>query len=344
MRKPLLILAPAVLAIAALTAYLVASGSAKPSSTGSLTLYAGQHPETVSSIVSAFEKQTGIKVSVRYDDEGSLVSQIIQEGSHSRADVFMTENSPPLQALAERGLLTKVQPSTIAKTAARYSSPAKLWAAVSARVSTLVYNSDALKPSQLPQSVLDLASPKWKGKLALAPTEADFQPIVNAVSLRYGKARTIKWLQGIKANSSGHIYPDNEALIAQLNSGQGALSVVNNYYWYRLRDEVGASKMRTAQRFFNAGDPGYVVDISGAGILGSSSHQAEAQKFLAFLVGKQAQQIIAHDESFEYPLGSGVVSARGLPPFSSLRPDPVSVTQLGDGSTAVSLLRAAELL
>ena len=70
--------------------------------------------------------------------------------------------------------------------------------------------------------------------------------------------------------------------------------------------------MHSAIHYFAPRDPGYVINVSGAGILASSSHQAEAQKFLAFLVSPAAQQIIAHDESFEYPLGSGVTSARGL--------------------------------
>ena len=195
----------------------------KASAKASLTLYSGQHPQTVCALVSAFEKQTGIYVSVRSDDEGVLASQIIQEGSHSPADVFFTENSPPLEALGKRGLLAQVDASTLAKTSAKYSSPRKDWDGVSARVSTMVYNTDKLKPSQLPSSVLDLAQPKWKGKLALAPTETDFQPIVTAVAARYGKARAqSSGSKGISANASGHIYPDNEALVAQVNSGQVA--------------------------------------------------------------------------------------------------------------------------
>jgi iron(III) transport system substrate-binding protein len=332
------------LATALAAAAVVAATSSGAGRSSSLTVYSGQHAETVDAIVKAFEQKTGIKVSVRYDDEGLLASQLIQEGSHSPADVFLTENSPPLEALARRGLLAHVNASTIARTSATYSSPRRLWAAISARVSTMVYNTGELKPSQLPRSVLDLAKPAWKGKLALAPSETDFQPIVTAVAERYGKAAAIRWLDGIRSNASGHIYPDNEALVAQVNSGQAALGVINHYYWYRLRDELGASRMHSAEHFFAAGDPGYVVDISGAGILASSSHRAEAQTFLAFLVGKQAQTIIAHDESFEYPLGSGVVSARGLVPFPKLRPDPITVTQLGDGAAAIALLRDANLL
>jgi len=256
----------------------------------------------------------------------------------------MTENSPALEALGTRGLLAKVAPATLAKTPAKYSSPRKDWEGVSARVSTIVYNTDKLKPSQLPRSVMDLAQPKWKGKLALAPTETDFQPIVTAVAVRYGKARAEKWLEGIRANASGHIYPDNESLVSQVNSGQVQIGVINNYYWYRLRDEVGSSKVHSAAALLAPGDAGYVIDVAGAGALKSSKHAAEAQKFLAFLVGPVAQKILASDESYEYPLGSGVKTTKDLIPFATLRPDPITVRQLGTGELALSLLRSASLL
>src|SRR5262249_60920148 len=113
----------AVLALGAVAAVLVttASGS-KSASKATLTLYSGQHPQTVNAIVDAFEKATGISVAVRQDDEGVLAAQMIQEGSHSPADVFMTENSPALEALGTRGMLAKVAPSTLAKTSANYTS------------------------------------------------------------------------------------------------------------------------------------------------------------------------------------------------------------------------------
>ncbi len=208
----------------------------------------------------------------------------------------------------------------------------------------MVYNTSKLKASQLPRSIMDLADPKWKGKLALAPTETDFQPIVTAVAARYGKAAAEKWLQALRTNAKGHIYPDNESLVAQVNNGQALVGVINHYYWYRLKDELGAKKIHSAEHFFADGDAGYVIDVAGAGALSSSKHQAEAQKFLAFLVSKQGQEILAHDQSYEYPLGSGVVTAKPLVPFASLRPDPITVKQLGDGAASLALLRQASLL
>lgn len=309
-----------------------------------LTIYSGQHPQTVHALVVAFEKQTGIRVSVRSDDEDVLAAQIIEEGSRSPADVFLTENSPPLEELQQRGLLAPVDAAALANTPAKDDSPRGEWIGVSARVSVLVYNTRALTAAELPGSVLALASPRWRGKLALAPGETDFQPIVTAVAARYGAARAVRWLEGLRANAGGRIYPDNETLVAEVNSGQAELGVINHYYWFRLRDEIGASQIHSAEHFFEPRDPGYVIDISGAGVLASSPHRAEAERFLAFLVSRSGEEILAHSESYEYPLGSGVLTAKPLVPFASLRPDPISVAQLGNGQAAIRLLREASLL
>ena len=52
---------------------------------------------------------------------------------------------------------------------------------------------------QLPASVLDLAQPKWKGKVAIAPTDSDFVPLVGAVIAVYGTRGARAWLAGLKA-------------------------------------------------------------------------------------------------------------------------------------------------
>jgi iron(III) transport system substrate-binding protein len=339
-RRGLLRLLPLVLLLAA-GVFALTQGSGGGAA---LTLYSGQHPETVDSLVSAFERQTGIKVAVRSDDEDVLAAEILQEGRHTPADLFLTENSPPLAELEQRGLLAPVDAATLAHTAARYDSPGHEWVGVSARVSVLVYNTHDLTPAQLPHSVLALADPAWKGKLALAPSETDFQPVVTAVAQRYGDARAVAWLKALRRNATDHLYPDNETLVAEVNSGQAELGVINHYYWYRLRDELGAGRIHSAEQLFAPGDPGYVIDVSGAGILAASHHKADAQRFLAFIVSRAGEEILAHSESYEYPLGSGVTTAKPLLPFASLHPDPISIAELGNGQHAIELMREAGLL
>jgi iron(III) transport system substrate-binding protein len=337
-------------AFAIASVVLAACGSGAGSASGSsskttITLYNGQHVQTTDSLVTAFEKANpSINVAVRSDDEDTFDAEIVQEGSRSPADVFYTENSPALEYLQQRGLLAKVDTSTLAKTPAKYSSSKGDWVGVSARVSVLIYNPSLIKKSQLPQHILQLANPKYKGKLAFAAGETDFQPIVTSVIQAYGKARALTWLNGIKANAGGHVYPDNETITYDVNRGLVAFGLINQYYWYRLRSQVGAPSMHSDIAYFAPHDPGYVIDVSGAGVLKSSKHQAAAQKFVAFIVSKQGQEIIAHSDSFEYPIASGVTTAQPEKPFQDLEPYPISTAELGTGSAAISLLREAQLL
>jgi iron(III) transport system substrate-binding protein len=337
-------LAVAGLVTAAMTGCSALSGSASTSSS-SITLYSGQHPQTTQKLVAAFEKQTGITVSVRSDDEAVLAQQIVTEGSHSPADVFYTENSPPLEFLQGKGLLSAVHSSTLAATPSKYNSPQGDWVGVSARVSVLIYNPSLISKSQLPTSVMQLADPKYHGKLALAAGETDFQPIVTSVLRAHGAAATQKWLKALKANAAGHLYPDNETVTSDVNKGSATFGIINQYYWYRLRAEIGAGAIHSSIAHFAPHDPGYVVDVSGAAVLKSSHHQAAAQRFLAFLVSKPAQEIIGgHSLSYEYPIASGVTTAAPETPFSQLQPNSITIADLGTGSAAVALLRQAGLL
>jgi iron(III) transport system substrate-binding protein len=110
--------------------------------------------------------------------------------------------------------------------------------------------------------------------------------------------------------------------------------------------------MHSKLAYFAARDPGYVIDVSGAAVLKSSKHQADAQKFVAFLVSRQAQEILGtpgtqpgtSSLSFEYPIASGVTTHAGETPFDDLQPYPITIAQLGDGSTAIALLRQAGLI
>jgi iron(III) transport system substrate-binding protein len=334
----LIILAPLVLAI------LIAGCGGSAGSTGSITLYNGQHVQTTDSIVAAFEKQTGIRVNVRSNDEDTLTDEIATEGSNSPADVVYTENSPALEYLQSRGLLAPVDPSTLAHTPSRYDSPRGDWLGVSARVSLLIYNPSLIAASRLPTKVAELADPRYRGKLAFAAGETDFQPIVTSYARTYGEAAALKWLEAIKENAGSHVYPDNETISSEVNRGAAAFGVVNQYYWYRMRAEIGASSVHSKIAYLAPRDPGYVIDVSGAGILASSKHKAAAQKFLAFLASRQGQEIIAHSISFEYPIASGVTTTAPETPFAALQPNPITIPQLGDGSGAIALLRKAGLL
>ena len=311
------------------------------SDTGPLTVYSGQHPQTVEALVKGFEAQTGAKVRIRSAGEGDLANQLLQEGSAARADVFFAANPPALTVLSAKKLLARVDPSTLAAVPADVSSAAADWVGVSARSAALIYNTQLVNEVDLPASVIDLANPLWKGKLAFAPSETDFQPIVTAVAKLKGAAAAMDWLKGLKSNAT--IYNDNEAVTAAVNRGERAVGLVDHYYWFRARDEAGGS-VPSALHYFSNGDPGALIQISGVAVLASSKHPGLAQAFLAYLVSTPAQTLIASSNSYEYPLVPGVGANPALHKFSNLTPSPLTAAELGDGHAALEMLQQAGLL
>jgi iron(III) transport system substrate-binding protein len=328
-------------ALAFLGATALAGCGSSGGKNGSLTLYSGQHEQTTALLVKAFERETQIKVNVRFGDEASLGNQLLQEGSSSPADVFFAENTPVLEDLREHRRLAPVDAATLAAVPRRYDAATGRWVGVSARVSALVYNTSRVNPSELPPSILELAQPRFKGKLGYAPSETDFQPLVAAITRVYGTSAAESWLKGLQANA--RLYPDDETVVTQVGNGESVIAPINHYYWYRARAELG-SGIHSALHYFAPGDVGELVDISGAAVLASSSHKQAAQRFLAFLVSARGQETIAHSNSFEYPLRPGVAPAPGLPPLARVHPAALTPAELGDGRAALELEQRLGLL
>ena len=328
----------------ATTSCVNGTGATSATSSNTLVLYNAQHEQTTSAIVAAFTKRTGITVRVKNDDEDDITAQIEAEGSRSAADVVYTENSNWLQQLDDKGLLAKVDTPTLANVPAVDSAANGNWVGVSARISVLVYNTDGVSPSEVPTSVLDLADPRWKGKIELAPSETDFWPIIDSVARQKGTAAALAWLKGLRTNvGANDNIPDNETLTSDVSKGVTDLALIDSYYFYRLEAEVGAGSVHAKIAYFAPRDPGYVQDVSGAGIVKSSKHQAAAQRFLAFLTSEAGQNVLAHSDSFEYPLHPGVDANAELTPLDQLQPVSFTPAQLGTGLEAHQLLIEAGL-
>ena len=203
-----------------------------------------------------------------------------------------------------------------------------------------MYNPALVSLSQLPSTILELAQPAWKGKVAISPTDSDFAPQVGAVIATDGTQGALQWLRGLKTNAA--LYQDEEATVAAVNRGQVAVGLINQYYWYRLQLEVGAQNVHSQLYFFPNQDVGGVENISGVAVLASSHQKANATRFVLPGVGEGAA-------------ASGlrrrlrVPGPRpGSPPTTSCRrsrvdPAVLSVTSLGNDQAAASLIQQAGL-
>jgi iron(III) transport system substrate-binding protein len=332
---------PARLAIPAVVASLCFAPAL--ASAASITLYAAQHDQTVDLLTKAFTAKSGIDVKVHSGEAPELASQLVKEGASSPADVFFTENSPELELLSAKGLLAKVAPATLAAVPTQDSGAAGDWVGVLARENVLAFNTAMVQESALPASLLDLAKPEWKGKVAIAPTDADFLPLIGAIEAVKGRPAALDWLKGLRENAT--IFDDDEGVVAAVDRGSVATGIINHYYWARLHAEKGGDNMKSAIHHFTGGDIGGLMNISGAAVMKGSRNQANAQKFLAYLVSKPAQEMLSNlDITFEYPLVAGVTPNALLKPLAELTPPTITLKQIGDDQDAAKLLQEAGLI
>jgi iron(III) transport system substrate-binding protein len=307
----------------------------------SLTVYNAQHEQLLREIVPGFTKATGIKVRLRNGDDFELGNQLVQEGSASPADVFLTENSPAMTLVDSKGLFTKLDAATLAQVPKQFSPPDGDWTGFAARSTVLVYDKRALTVADLPASIMDLAKPAWRGRISFSPSGADFQAIVSAVLSLKGEAAAKAWLDGLKTN--GKVYTGNNVVLSEVNRGEVDAGIVYHYYWYRDQAESGDNSDNTALHYFGDQDPGAFVSVSGAGVLRSSDHPKEAQQFVAYLSGGAGQKALAASYALEYTLNSTVPANAAVKPFDELDPPDVNVSQL-NGPKVVELMQGAGLL
>jgi iron(III) transport system substrate-binding protein len=198
----------------------------------------------------------------------------------------------------------------------------------------LVYNSELVDAADLPRSVFDVTGPAYRGKVAVAPSNASFQDFVTAMRQQVGDDETAAWLDAMAANDSP-VYANNNAIVEAVGRGEVPMGLVNHYYNERFLSEDPSLPSRNHR--FEDGDLGSLVIESSASILGASERSEEAEEFIAFLLSESAQEYFAA-ETFEYPLVEGVPPARDLPALGELTPPDIDVDSLGEGFSATQEL------
>ncbi|WP_409244335.1 iron ABC transporter substrate-binding protein [Enterobacter cloacae] len=306
-----------------------------------IVVYNAQHENLVKSWVDGFTKETGIKVTLRNGDDSELGNQLVQEGSASPADVFLTENSPSMVLVDNAKLFAPLDAETLKQVPAEYRPAHGRWIGIAARSTVFVYNPEKLSEQQLPKSLMDLAKPEWKGRWAASPSGADFQAIVSAMLALKGEQATLEWLKAMKANFVA--YKGNSTVMKAVNAGQIDGGVIYHYYRFVDQSKTGENSKNTKLYYFKHQDPGAFVSLSGGGLLASSKHKAQAEAFIKYITGKEGQDSLRTNNAFEYAVGVNAASNPKLVPLNELDAPKVEPSTL-NSKKVIELMTQAGLL
>lgn len=296
-----------------------------------LTVYSGRNEAFVGPVIEDFQRDTGIQVEVRYGNTAQLAAQILEEGEASPADVFLAQDAGALGALEAAGLFAPLPAEILELVDERFRSDSGSWVGVTGRARVVV----AREGSDVPESVFDLTSEEYRGRVGWAPTNASFQAFVTAMRVVYGDDTTRQWLSDMIANDV-QVYQNNTAIVDAVGRGEIDYGLVNHYYLYRFLAENPEFPVRN--NFLGDADIGALVNVAGAGVLATSDQQEAAQRFIRYLLSEEAQRHFAESVS-EYPLVEGVEAPADVPALSDLETPDIDLSDLADLEGTLELLQ-----
>src|SRR5215203_203146 len=160
------------LRILALGAGCAVACGAPDRSSREVTAYVSADRPFSEPIMTEYQRQSGVRVNVVYDTEETkstgLANRLLAEKGRPQADVFWSNEPVRTLVLKSRDVLAPYRSPNARGIPDALVDPDGFWTGFSARVRVIAYNTNAVRPGEAPQSIFDLADPKWKGQVAIA--------------------------------------------------------------------------------------------------------------------------------------------------------------------------------
>ncbi len=298
-----------------------------------VNVYSHRNYDSDRALYAQFTKLTGIQVNLVEADADKLIERMKAEGIHGPADILITTDVARLERAREAGLLKNIR-STVLENAipSHLRHPQGAWFGLTKRARVIVYNKTLTTPEAL-QSYESLALPAFQGKVLMrSSANAYNQSLVASFVAHNGPDKTLVYLKSLVANFARAPQGGDTDNIKAVALGVGTVTWSNTYYLGKLLGSTNPEEVKLAQTvgliFPDQEGTGTHVNISGAGVSASSSHEKEALAFLEFLVSDEAQRSFAL-ANFEYPVKSGVEMAPVLKAWGTFKEDGLNLAALG---------------
>jgi iron(III) transport system substrate-binding protein len=322
------------LLVAAPLLALAAGTPAQAAEEAVLNLYSARHYQTDEALYDNFTKATGIRINRIEAGDEQLLERLKSEGANSPADVLLIVDAARLWQAQQLGLFQPVRSAVLdERIPARFRDPAGNWFGFSYRARVIVYNKAMEKPADV-ATYQSLAEPRNKGKLCVRSGSHPYNlSLLGAQIAHLGDAQAQAWANGIVANLARAPKGGDSDQIKAVAAGECSVALVNTYYYARLMRSTKADEKevvaKTGVVWPDQAGNGTHVNISGAGVLKSAPHPANAAKFLEYLAGNDAQRYFA-DGNNEWPVvASAAVANPALDALGTFKVDPLPIATLG---------------
>ena len=303
------------------TAAIAATASSAAAATSSgppLVVYSAQGYDSAE--VAAFEKATGVKVTLDDDSTGPLLVKVEAEKNNPKWGVLWVDGATAFASLDQQGLLLKGwEPTVTWNSLGKANVPAdKSYVPTGLTMAgTLVYNSKTLKNP--PTSWNDLLSSKWNGQIGMN------DPAVSGPTYPF-VAGMMNYLGSVAAGEKFYKSLNSNGLVINLTNGNTLAAL-----------EAGIIKVALIQSSAGIGaglkthgeiKVGFLKPVtalpSALGIDGKApkAEQMEAEQFISFVMSPAGQKVMQSGDpsgdSLFWPVLAGENPLPALPALSTV--------------------------
>ena len=271
-------------------------------------------------VLREYEQRSGVRVNTVYDTEETkstgLANRLIAEQARPQADVFWSNEPVRTLVLKSRGVLAPYRSPSAEGIPSALVDSEGYWTGFSARIRVIAYNTTLVRPDEAPQSIFDLADPKWRGQVAIAdPRFGSTSFHVAALYAMAGDEKMDDFFRRLKAN--GVRIVDGNSVVRDLVA--------------RGEMKVGLTDTDDVNVAIEDGQPIAMVlpDATGLGVpvmpnmvslIAKGPHPEEGQRLIDYLLSPDVERQLAQSAAVQIPLDAGVEGPKNIPGIDTFKP------------------------
>jgi iron(III) transport system substrate-binding protein len=237
--------------------------------------------------------------------------------------VFWSNEPVRTLVLKARGVLAPYRSASAQGIPAALVDPEAYWTGFSARIRVIAYNTKLVKAEDAPQSIFDLADPKWRGQVAMAdPRFGSTSFHVAALYAMAGDEKMDDFFRRLKAN--GVKVVDGNSVVRDLVArGEVKIGLTDT-------DDVNVALedgQPIAMVLPDAAGLGVPVMPNMVSVIANGPHPEEGRRLIDHLLSADVERQLAQSEAVQIPLHAGVPGPKNIPAIETFKPMTLDYTK-----------------
>lgn len=307
-----------------------------------INIYSHRHYKADDHLFSKFTEQTGIKVNIVQASADELMQRMVNEGENSPADILFTVDAGRLYRAQFLGLFQPIQSDILDENIpVHLKEKENHWYGITYRARIIAVSKDRVNADSI-KTYQDLTDPQWKGKILVRSSDNVYnQSLLASMIINEGEAAAEAWAAGIVANMARNPKGSDRDQVKAVAAGEGDIAIVNTYYVGLLLNAQNEEDRKAGEAvtiiFPDQEGNGTHINVSGVGVAKHAPNKDNAIKFIEYLSGIEAQEILTN-LNFEFPANPKAEKAALIQSWGDFKTDTMDLYKMGEyNSEAVKI-------